>query len=107
MADLVDDDIVTDLGWEEYEFVIEIEIAFLGTTAPTAFLIADSDLANSDAVSRTIVLHKMMDAIVHESPGGFSVDCIEFAAAGAVNRTDDPNARNGRDHTYRSRDDSK
>jgi hypothetical protein len=76
VANLVDDDVVTDLWWQKDQFVIEVKITLLGTATPTALLIPDSDPANDDAVSLTIVLNEMFDALMYDRSRRFPIGDI-------------------------------
>lgn len=62
MAELVDDDVVGDIGRQKYQFVIEIKVPFFRTTPPPRFVILDKDLADP----KSVVGIEMRDARPHE-----------------------------------------
>jgi len=50
MAKLVDDNIVGEVRGEKRDFIVEIEIAFAGTTSPSRALVANSDAVPCESI---------------------------------------------------------
>jgi hypothetical protein len=95
VANLVDNDVITDFGRHEDEFVIEIEIPFLGTAAPTAFLIPYGYPGRDDAVLHAIVSDEMLDSLGDHLACIFFVRVVELTTPRAIDSTKKPHTGNG------------
>ena len=69
VAKLVDDDVVGYCGWEEDDFVVEIEVPFFRTAAPAAFVVFDKYFFDGQVIE----LVEIGKPRVHEGTRGFFV----------------------------------
>ena len=84
MTYLMNDDIVAHLWRKKRQLVIEIEVAFLRTATPSAFLISDGDPTNLDPMPRAIMLHEMINAPRDERSCRFLVGKIQSTTPSAI-----------------------
>lgn len=61
VAELVRDNVISDVWWKEHYFIIEIEISFLGTTAPAGFVVLYKNLPERQVVISIEMLNACMD----------------------------------------------
>ncbi len=101
MAELMNNDVVGEVGWEKRDFVVETQVAFAGATSPPRLLAPNGDTVPSEA----IVPVEIREPFARERERALFVFCemplTSDELAPSLSRGKSPEMGNGIQHPFR------